>query len=211
MAHGSQTASKRGPFASFLWGGVVAFAFYALVSIRSGGFFDVLRVAAFMAGFCATLFAAWKLYERQRAYHLKHFEFAGKFADVHGVGGLVDISPREFEEFVDYLYGLMGYKTELTPDGPDDGIDVFAEKGGVRFGIQAKHYKDGHTVGSPDIHKLHGSCAHKRCSEGICITNSRFTERAFTAAKACKIQLIDGEDLDRLIKLYNPLPHLRGH
>ena len=46
----------------------------------------------------------------------------------------------EFEVLIANLFYSMKFTTQLTKASGDQGIDVIAEKNGIKYGIQAKCY-----------------------------------------------------------------------
>jgi hypothetical protein len=49
---------------------------------------------------------------------------------------------HEFEEFVASIFRKMGYFADVTKGSGDQGIDIIAEKGDKKFGIQTKCYSN---------------------------------------------------------------------
>jgi len=111
---------------------------------------------------------------------------------------LTALPPREFELLISKLYANLGYQTELTPLSGDDGIDVKAMKDGKLTIIQAKQSK--HPVGSPVIQTLYGSMAHVLADKAICVSTSGFTTEAARFAGSKNIELLDSQDLLKMIR-----------
>lgn len=113
----------------------------------------------------------------------------------------VDImSGGEFEEFLAYLFSKMGYATQLTKSSGDQGIDVIAEKSGIRIGIQAKCY--GGSVGNSAVQEAVAGKRYYNCDKIIVITNNYFTTSAITLAKVNNVILWDREILKDKINEY---------
>lgn len=105
-----------------------------------------------------------------------------------------DWDSRKFEELVADLYSKKGYRTRLTPEGPDQGIDVIAEKGRERIVIQAKCWKN--NVSNTDVLKTAGARQMAKATKAVVITNSDFTSSAREAAKNIPdLELIDMDKL----------------
>ncbi|MBN1078312.1 restriction endonuclease [Clostridium botulinum] len=95
----------------------------------------------------------------------------------------------EFEIFTGELFKKMEYKTMVTKATGDQGIDVIAEKNGVRYGIQAKCYSN--TVSNSAIQEVVAGIAFYKCDKAIVITNNYFTNAAIGLAKANGVVLWD--------------------
>ena len=111
---------------------------------------------------------------------------------------LIELSPREFEEYVAELLEHSGYKSvELTPYSNDKGLDVIAYQDGVKFGVQCKRYKG--TVGSPEIQTFLGALSHAKADKGLFITTGMFSFEAEKMASEHPIQLINRIDLAKMV------------
>lgn len=111
---------------------------------------------------------------------------------------LIELSPREFEEYVAELLKHSGYENvELTPYSNDKGLDVIAYKDGVKFGIQCKRYKG--TVGSPEIQTFLGALSHAKADKGLFITTGMFSFEAEKMASEHPIVLINRIDLAKMV------------
>jgi hypothetical protein len=116
------------------------------------------------------------------------------------------ISPRKFEELVEYIHQLSGWKTKLTPLSKDHGVDMLVWTPPPVLGddfltiIQTKQYNNSNKVGEPEIHQLKGSQMAFRAEKAQMITTSDFTGPAIKAAKEHRIDLIRFYDLTNTIK-----------
>lgn len=105
----------------------------------------------------------------------------------------------QFEEYIAGLFSSLGYQNVLqTNVSGDFGVDVLAEKDGVRYGIQCKRYAN--SVGVGAIQEINTGLNHWNCQRGIVVTNSRFTRSARTLAAENGIQLVDRECLAALMR-----------
>lgn len=111
---------------------------------------------------------------------------------------LIELSPREFEEYIAELIKYLGYDSvELTPYSNDKGLDVIAYKDSLKVGIQCKRYKG--TVGSPDIQTFLGALSHAKADKGLFITTGMFSFEAEKMASEHPIVLINRIDLAKMI------------
>ena len=135
-------------------------------------------------------------------YESKIAECKGREKKKHSVARkveeLMELSPRDFEEYIAALLSDMGYKNvELTPYSNDKGVDVLAEKDGLRYAVQCKRYKG--TVGSPDMQKFLGAMQHAGAEKGIFVTTGMFSFEAEKMAYEHPIELINRIELAKII------------
>lgn len=114
---------------------------------------------------------------------------------------LRDMNPSEFERYVADLFIRLGYTAEAVGGSHDGGIDVIAEKNGVKNYIQCKKFIIQEvTVGA--IRDFYGALAdHLANGQGYFITTNKFTLEARKFAEDKPIELIDGFELIRYIRL----------
>lgn len=114
---------------------------------------------------------------------------------------LRNMRPTEFEQYIAELFGRLGYKTYATGGSHDEGIDVIAEKDGVKHYIQCKKYFSKHQVGSPEVREFYGALvAHYGNGEGWFITTNKFTPEAERFADDKPIVLINQFELVKYIR-----------
>ena len=119
----------------------------------------------------------------------------------------------EFESLIlrlllamDYGQGLdeMALALGGSSDGGMDGVIHQDPLGLDRVYIQAKRYKEGNNVSSPDIRNFVGALNIHRANKGVFVTASDFTSEARRAAEGSTVQvvLIDGGRLAELMVRY---------
>lgn len=102
--------------------------------------------------------------------------------------------PFEFERLVARLFEKKGYKTTVTQERGDFGVDVLAETRKEKIAIQVKHWKA--SVGGPDIHKTLGSMMTFGANRAMVVTSSDFTNQAYEIQKrGAPIELWNGSKL----------------
>lgn len=100
------------------------------------------------------------------------------------------MSGYEFEWFCAKLLRKIGYYNVLvTQSSSDQGIDVLAEKDGIRFAIQCKHYSG--TVGNKAVQEAYAGCRYYDCDVPIVMTNSYFSDSAKQLANKNQVILWD--------------------
>jgi len=118
------------------------------------------------------------------------------------LGCLQGMNPYKFEELIGFLLGKMGYSTVVTQGSQDGGVDVEAELktptgGNIKYVVQVKRYKD--PVGPKELRALVGTKEMKRANGCIFVTTSDYTRAAFEFGQGVKMELINGNDIVRLI------------
>jgi len=100
------------------------------------------------------------------------------------------VNGEQFERAVaEWLQG-EGFKTSLTQQSSDRGIDVIAQKQGATYAVQAKAYSSGNKVGSSTIQKVSGLLSRPDIDGAIVITTSSFTSEAEAVANNRGVELV---------------------
>ena len=110
---------------------------------------------------------------------------------------LLELSPKQFEEFIQNLFTKMGYDTKLYQATGDGGIDCVAYDphpiSGGKFIVQAKLYT--RTVQPTYVRDLWGTVQHEGATKGIMITTSGYGPDSYKFAGGKPLNLIDGSGL----------------
>jgi len=107
----------------------------------------------------------------------------------------------EKAEFVGQLLNTMGYRTRVSPEGPDSGIDIVAHKDDLGFEppiikVQVKSTEG--SVGDPLVSAVYGKVGAGEF--GLMVTLGTFTVLATSFAKSkSNLRLIDGDELVKLM------------
>ncbi len=111
------------------------------------------------------------------------------------------MNPTEFEEYTADLFTKLGYKAYAVGRSHDGGIDVIAEKDGIKHYIQCKKFITS-KVSVGNVRDFYGAITHKLTNgQGYFITTNKFTLEAQKFAKDEPIELIDGFKLVDYIRL----------
>jgi restriction system protein len=109
-----------------------------------------------------------------------------------------------FGQVVAHLLNVMGYRTRVSPPGPDGGVDILAHKDELGFEppiikVQCKSSEG--TIGDHDVSALSGKVGEGGNGHfGLFVTLGTFSTAAVNFAKSKpNLRLIDGERLVRLI------------
>lgn len=112
-----------------------------------------------------------------------------------------ELKGHPFAEFVAHLLEVMGYRTRVSPEGPDGGIDVIAHRDQLGFEppivkVQVKSTEG--TIGDPVVSALYGKGSASEF--GLLVTLGTFTPpaRAFARTKS-NLRLVDGQEFVDLV------------
>jgi len=104
-----------------------------------------------------------------------------------------------FEHWCADLLRKNGFtNVEVTRASNDQGVDVLAEKDGIKYAVQCKCYSS--DLGNTPIQEVNAGKAIYHCHVGAVMTNRHFTAGAKEAAKANNILLWDRDYIAELLK-----------
>jgi restriction system protein len=112
-----------------------------------------------------------------------------------------ELKGHPFAHFVAQLLNTMGYRTRVSPEGPDGGIDIIAHKDELGFEppiikVQVKSTEG--SIGDPIVSQLYGKVGPNEF--GLLVTLGSFTPPAKVFAREkSNLRLIDGEELISLV------------
>ncbi len=112
-----------------------------------------------------------------------------------------ELKGHGLSDFVAQLLATMGYRTRVSPPGPDGGVDIVAHKDELGFvppiiKVQVKSTEG--SVGDPIVSQLIGKLGPGEF--GMVVTLGVFTTQAKnTAANKTNLKLVDGEELVSLV------------
>jgi restriction system protein len=118
------------------------------------------------------------------------------------------LDPWQMQELVGGLLRAMEYNVQVSPKGPDGGVDVLAYKDAFGFEkliikVQVKHRKS--SAGAPEIQQLLG--ANPIDANSLFVSTGGFTSHAEAVAKHNSVRLVDLEELvDLVVKWYENMP-----
>lgn len=108
---------------------------------------------------------------------------------------------HQFEHWCADLLRKNGFSNvEVTPGSGDQGVDVLAIKGGIKYAIQCKCYS--HNLDNAPVQEVHSGkdMPQYRCQIGVVMTNSHFTKGAVALAEATGTLLWDRDKLQEFIQ-----------
>jgi len=112
-----------------------------------------------------------------------------------------ELKGHPFADFVAHLLNAMGYRTRVSAEGPDGGIDILAHKDELGFEppiikVQVKSSEG--SIGDPAASALYGKVGSGEF--GLLVTLGTFSAQAKNFAKSkSNLRLIDGDELVQLV------------
>ncbi len=106
-----------------------------------------------------------------------------------------------FAYFVAHLLGTMGYRTRVSPEGADGGVDIVAHRDELGFEppvikVQCKSTEG--KIGDPEVTQLYGKVDEGE--HGLFVTLGWYSPQAKTFARnKSNLRLIDGAELVQLV------------
>lgn len=105
----------------------------------------------------------------------------------------LNMNGHQFEKELAILYKKLGYKTSVTPQGGDQGIDILMSKNGQSIIVQCKAHK--RPVGPATARDFYGTMVHNNIKYGIIASTNGFTKGVHDFVKGKKIKLITVNDI----------------
>jgi len=116
------------------------------------------------------------------------------------LGKIRNLTWRQFESYVGEAFRRQGFSVIETPVGPDGGVDLVLRKDSEKTYVQCKHWKS-YKVGIDKVRALLGSMTAGGADHGVLVTTGNFTSEAIQFGRQHKIKLINGKDLEYLIRV----------
>ena len=119
--------------------------------------------------------------------------------DFDAVTPIDGMDGHEFEYFCADLLRKDGFsEVSVTKGSGDQGVDILAKKGGVKYAIQCKNYSS--ALGNTPVQEVNAGKTYYNCHVGVVMTNSIFTSGAKDLAQATGVLLWDRAFLQRLLE-----------
>lgn len=100
------------------------------------------------------------------------------------------MGPVEYEHLVAETLQSEGWQATVTPPTNDFGVDVIAERDGIRLAVQAKMYGgSARRVNPATVMELYGAAAYATCDEALIATDGELMPKASKVAEALGIQV----------------------
>jgi hypothetical protein len=160
---------------------LIPFAGIAFVLVAAWSFPRIAYLEGFV--FAAAAIAIWYTSARKRLIEVHRWS---------SVSNMYALSPEDFERHVASTYASLGYRVSTTRRIGDQGIDVLAERGAERLGIQCKRTTE--TVSNGAVQEAYAGQAHYGCTSAAVVSLGGFTSPARALASSTGVLLIDGRN-----------------
>ena len=115
----------------------------------------------------------------------------------------------QFEHRCAELLRYRGFhKVTVTKGSGDQGVDILAQKNGLKYGIQCKYYS--HPVGNKAIQEAYAGADFYDCDAAMVMTNNTFTRAARELAEKLEVELWEycspngsSPFITRLMRIFN--------
>lgn len=168
-------SSKGKDLAATIIGGIIAL--------------PILLPIGILYGLLRALVGLFKLFSGERAREEKLHR---SFAEIDQLDG------RAFEHFVAGLLRKNGYSNvQVTKASGDYGVDIVADKDGVRWAFQCKRYNG--SLGLKPTQEVFAGAKKYDAARAVVVTNSHFTKNAVELGRSLGVTLWDRQTLSQLI------------
>lgn len=105
---------------------------------------------------------------------------------------------EDFEAYVATILGNIGFANiQLTKGSGDQGVDIIAEKDGMKYAFQCKRYDK--PVGNKAVQEVFAGKFFYHCHAAVVVTNNYFTQSAKELANENGVVLWDRDKLNSII------------
>ena len=110
-----------------------------------------------------------------------------------------DMDGWEFEKYIAELLSRDGYDhVEVTRGSRDQGVDVLAQRDGVSYAVQCKHYTA--KIPNKAVQEAYAGAEFYGCDVPVVLTNSYFSPSALELGDEIGVELWDREELLKLVR-----------
>ncbi len=155
----------------------------ALCTLLSGPYWPTAPGLVFMGlGLFGVLHLAVLVFERIGEHHFDQ-----------------KMTPTEFEHYCAKILTDQKWNAEVTQASGDQGVDIIAEKRGLRIVVQCKKYSK--PVGNRAVQEIVAGIAHENAQRGVVVATNGYTRAAERLAASNNVLLLHYVDLPRIDRL----------
>jgi restriction system protein len=155
---------------------LLVFCLYQLTRTLMG--WVLLAILAASMTFLVNIYPRWRKSEAYRALRM---------ADVD------DMSGEQFERYVSELLNKQGYKTARADARNDYGVDIVAERDGVRYAVQCR--RNSEDISRSAVSDAVAGKHYYKCGRAMVVTNRYFRSGVRELADSSQCELIDRDAL----------------
>lgn len=122
------------------------------------------------------------------------------------LAGVDEMTGVDFENYCIAILQRIGYtNVHGTAASGDQGVDIVAEKDGIKYAIQCKRYIP--KLDNTPVQEVFAGKQYYGCDVAVVLTNNYFTDGAQDLASKTGVRLWDRTDLNRMIEqAFPPAP-----
>jgi len=121
------------------------------------------------------------------------------FEETRGPKFYASMSPDEFERYCAAVLRERKWDARVTPTSGDQGVDIVADKRGLRIVVQCKKYSK--PVGNRAVQEIVAGIAHQDAQRGVVVATSGYTSSAIKLAASNEVLLLHHSELHRIDRL----------
>ena len=99
------------------------------------------------------------------------------------------MTPEEFEHHVAGVLRNEGWSTQVSRYTHDYGLDIVAERTGIRLGVQVKMYGLARKVNAAQIRELVGAAQYADCERAMIVTDGELLDDARRTAEKLGVEV----------------------
>lgn len=132
-----------------------------------------------------------------------NIDFEIESVDPAIVSSVDGMEGHAFEHFCAELLQKNGFSNvSVTPGSGDQGVDILAEKSGIKYAIQCKNFAS--ALSNTPVQEVNAGKQFYNCHVGVVLTNSTFTPGAKKLADATGVLLWDRVELQKMMDAVHP-------
>jgi hypothetical protein len=110
-----------------------------------------------------------------------------------------EMTPIDYEHYCAEELKRSGWDARVTMASRDQGVDVIAQKSGIRLAVQCKLYRS--PVGNKAVQEVVAARAHEVADYAIVVSNNSYTPAAQELARTNNVILLHHRDLAKIDKI----------
>lgn len=110
-----------------------------------------------------------------------------------------NMTPTEYEDFCAAVLREQKWRARVTQASGDQGVDIVAEKRGLRIVVQCKKYSK--PVGNRAVQEIVAGIAHEEAERGVVVAPCGYTPAAEALAASNNVLLLHHTELRRIDRL----------
>ncbi len=99
----------------------------------------------------------------------------------------------DYENYIESLLQAGKFNVSRTPTTGDQGVDLVAEKNGIRIAVQCKYYSK--PVGNKAVQEVIAGRDFYNCQVACVVSNNSFTSSARKIANVAKVLLLNESNI----------------